>query len=486
MKKIARTALLALMCAALLCGQTACITFNKGGSEQSETAADTAVGSSYTPPTKDKTPSGGELARERLKALPDKDMSGSKIIITTTDGTTVCPSGDGTAVSAARNDVKKAVEEKYQTEILVHTADSKTLLKDVRAAINSDTYYSDLIAIPQSEVGTFMTEGLLANLRSLPFTNLDAEYYNKRITSAAVAGDGIYAAGISASVNPEYLTCVFYNLDLAEELGIENLYDVVKLGDWTWDKLTEYSELAADKGESFYGHGSMLEKNLFTDVAAHSMGFDYVTNELHSLPNVDYLSSDRADDYSSATDLLASHMYGGRAFTDKDALGSFASGNMLFLTGRLYVMSWILDADVNWGVLPMPKFDAEDAEYLSLMAPEAPVFCVISNTPGYETSGLILEALAAASYGYTEEGYVQSCIDRYIRHEGSIDMLELIAASASTDFAHMYASGFRYTKEATYDAFYKAVTTKTTLKYLYSTYRSKANYYYGVMKIYGD
>jgi len=499
MKTKTAKATLALLCAAALLLQSSCslITFGDGKATEdtpistADKPKDTANDNAETAPdiTDDKDIekqlTGAELARERLRALPDRDLGGASVIVATTDPSTVCPDATGSPVVSVRADVKAAVEEKYNCKIITRVADSETLFGEIRDAYKSDLYYADLIAIPQSDVGKYVSEGLLANLRSLPFANLDAEYYNSSISKAATAGDAVYAVGGSASLNPEYLTGVYFNKDLMAECGVDDIYELVYSGEWTWDKLYELSEAAAALGDDKYGHGTSMSRETFTDIAAHSMGIDYVSNELHTAPTVDYMISELADTYSTSVDKLADHMYGERTFKDTDAIPMFTDGNLLFYTDRLYFMQWIFDIDFNWGLLPLPKLDSDQERYLSLSSEDSPVFCVIKNTPDYALSALILEALNCAAYGYTEGAYLERCMNSYLRSNDSARCLKIIYSTQSVDFAHLFASGYKYLANATYTAFHKAVTTNSTLNAQFRSYRGYANYWIGFLKPYG-
>jgi len=521
MKFSRKKVILSLLCAVTLTAESSCgiITFNTDETTAPETTVyipeettrpmldlqpwpedtssvntdiqqpDTEVPEDTTQPVK---ATEGELARIRLDSLPDKDMNETPMVIATTDKKTICPPFSDSTVQNARADVAAAVEEKFNTTIVTNVSDIDTIFESARTDGNSGIHYADVLAIPNSEIGRFVAEGLLADLRTVPFLHLNAEYYNGTISDASTAGDAIYAVSGSACLNPEYLSCVFVNRDLAEKCGLENVYDLVNSGDWTWDVLFEYSAIAASM-ENTYGHGTSLDKYRFTDLASHSMGIKYVSNDIHTVPTVDYMISNRADMFGDIVEKLIGHINSERVFVTSDAdsgfnaTTSFYQGEMLFYTDRLYCMQWMLDSGVNWGIVPIPKYSAEDTGYMSLLPSEAPVFCVLNNTPSYETSGLLIEALNVAAYGYTESAYVERCMHEYLRDNASIAMLEAICKTSSTDFAHMYSSGFSYLADSTYGALKKAVNDNAGLYYEFRRNYIKANYRISIkIKAYGE
>ena len=422
-------------------------------------------------------PTAGDKARMRLSELHSADLSGSSIIIVTVDDTTVCPiSTDGDPVIASAVDSRYAVEEKYSTHIISRKYTSAELFEAAKESYNSDMYLADLLAVEMGEVGAYHAEGLLANLYSLPHTDFTAGYFNSSSVSAGTFRDGLYAVVGAACFNPDYLDCVYFNKALAEAAGAGDLYTLVTDGGWTWDDFAYLAKNAAASGVA--AHGSPTELSEYIDTAASSMGISYVTNTKGSSPTVDYLDNSIADRAKGAVDKLASLMYSDEMLTKSkpDAVrGDFNMGNLLFSVDKLYYSEWIPDSPCEWGILPMPKYDASDEGYTTPIPGESPVFCALINTPGYETSGLILQALNATAYEYTLEAYKDECIDYRLRDSGSVRMLDIICDSATADFAHMYASGYSKLDDATYGAVFKAVTTRTTLDSAYRQQRGNAN-----------
>lgn len=417
--------------------------------------------------------------RESLAHIKDADLSASSVIIATVDGTTVCPmTSDGDPVIASRAGAKHAVEEKFGTTVITKVTDRETMLADARESYNSDMYYADLLAPHAEDVGAFFAEGLLANLNSLPHVDLDAEYYDSRISSAAVAGDGIFAVSGAANFNPEYLYCVFYNRTLVDTLGMGDLTQLVMDGLWTLDKYGELAKLAsASLGIS--GHGSAYKPSVYADMLAAAQGVEYVSNEKGRMPSIDYLEDGKAERTKAVVDRIRGLLYSDNTFTrsEGDACRlQFIDRTLMFSVDSLYFSRWISDNSVEWGLLPLPKYDTAEEQYRTLMSSEAPVFCALVNTPGYETSGLILESLNAASHRYTLEAYRNYAVDYVLRDGGSISMLDVIFDSAVYDFAHMYASGIPSLDSATYGALNRAVTTGRSIDSYYRNYRSTVNW----------
>jgi hypothetical protein len=196
-----KRALLSLLLTAALCQLPSCgfIVFNDPDAETApvttapaETdAPETTAAETTAAPETEAPVSGGELARQRLDALPDRNFDGAPIIVATVDNVTICPMEADDAAGAVRADSRRAVEEKFNTTIIANSTDTAAILADVKTAINSGMYYADLMAIPLSSVGSFWASGALGNLYTLPYASYDADYYHADIIEAAHAGEAL-------------------------------------------------------------------------------------------------------------------------------------------------------------------------------------------------------------------------------------------------------------------------------------------------------
>lgn len=424
-----------------------------------------------------------DKARNRLSPLFNRDMKGETFFIATPDDVTVCPFGESDdKIILARADSRDAAEEKYNLSIITVNQTSAEIFEAAKSAVNSGMYYADLLAIPNSELGKFYAAGLLANMNSLPHTDYSADYYYGSAAAAATIGYDIYGVFGAASFNPDYLSAVYFNKDIAERCLTENLYDLVREGKWTFDKYAELNLAAEAADGNIFGHTSSLGRDAYLERAISAFGIEYVNNNPGEAPVLSFMEGDEAENpmitrATSAVDTLSRLFYSDKTFADlsvENAQSYFIDGAALFNVNTLDFAAWISDSPVNWGLLPMPKY-SEESEYISPLGGDAPIFCVLKNTPSYEASGLVLEALNAAAYDYTLEAYIEDRIHYRLRDGDSIEMLRLICGNPTVDFTTMFASGFKHLDNATYKAVFGGVTTRSTLKNLYRQYRYYAS-----------
>ncbi len=423
-----------------------------------------------------------DKAIERLNAFTDRTLRTSGVIIAAADGETVCPIASEDPIIAARADCAQLVGDKFGASLFANVRERETLQKEIIEAYQSGTYYADLLAVPQSMVGSLAAAGALGNMLSLPFADYSADYYDGITAEASTSGHTVYAVSGDASFNPEYLSGVYFNRDLAESLGIGNLYEDVYNGTWTVDRMREAARIAAfdlnGNASGRYGHASELSQNELVALLAASQDIRFTANERGARPDIVYMDGNLAERSKAAVDKIYALLYSDKTLAsvkDKTAHQLFTGGELLFCTERLYLMTWMPNSAVNWGLLPLPKYDASQENYRTLYSGDAPVFCYIGNTPNYETTGLVLEALNLVSHEYVREVYLNERIHYVLRDNDSILMLETILDSADRDFVHMFGPAMKSVNAATASAVYNAVTTRSTLQTLYKNNQSAAD-----------
>ena len=123
-----------------------------------------------------------DKARERVGKLSNYDFGGQNFIIATTSGMTFATDGDEyyDRVLLLRDSI---VEEKYGIDIITISAAYSEIEQELRNAELSGDYYADLISVPEYRIGRLAVNGLIMNLRSLPFYGTVSSY--SRNSSAA-------------------------------------------------------------------------------------------------------------------------------------------------------------------------------------------------------------------------------------------------------------------------------------------------------------
>ncbi len=424
----------------------------------------------------EKGPDAEQSARDALSALRKADFDGMNFLIAAVD--TSAAFGTDAADEILRNDTlytirsrrTEWVEEKYNAHILVFPYDADELFREVSQAYLSETQYvADFYVIPPEQLGKYQQNDLLFNLRSLPFTDYTQPYFNQDAMQQMSAGYGIWGAAGDLTEAPENLWGVYFNKKLIEKMEAVTPYLHVKDGTWTWDVLFAYAKQAEETLDGIVGYAADL-----LDIK-RGEALLYASADLHiaetALDQTPVIRNSRIPDkMQKIADIVYQNLFKKTASdsdgTSADAETCFVSGKQLFYIGDLsHVPAWA-DISTDWGLVPLPKIFSEQKQYTGGTG-DAAILCVPSVTGAPEKTGMILQAMFAASYDAYADAFLNDALAYYVRDEETVEMLDLIMDHVSYDFTAMFASGYEALYAATFGALHLTVTTANSYKTLY-------------------
>ncbi len=446
MKYSARTALCAfLLSAALFCSSCGIVIIESPENipESTDTAAVTESAERLPEKTAEKVTKIDNAdaykaaAEAYLAALPKEDYNGTSFFITSPRTDPINHPDDSDSYAAAKQKRNQAVEAGWNVHLATTLADEANFPALVRDSMLAEEYYSDLLMIPQYQLGTFFADATLMNLRSLPFLDLTQPYFDRDSVDAATVGNAVYGAAGAASFEETTLTAVFFNRDLCEKYGFDLPYDKVYDGTWTWDAFFAYSQAVSDingkHNTSYSAYATQYAAEMLPSVQFFSAGGRFV-KQGDTAPVIAYSDAD-----SAAASCIQSLFRDPNMHKDTNTgLSRFHEGNSLFLLDRLYLMSWMINGTNNWGILPMPKATPEQADYISLTDECALFFATPKNNVHAARTAHILSALNAASYGVISDAYVTHAVRYVLRDNDSANMLDTLIRTRTYDFAFSF------------------------------------------------
>ena len=390
-----------------------------------------------------------DKARERVGKLSNYDFRGQNFIIATTSGMTFATDGDEyyDRVLLLRDSI---VEEKYGIDIITISAAYSEIEQELRNAELSGDYYADLISVPEYRIGRLAVNGLIMNLRSLPFYGTVSSY--SRNSSAAYAGNAIYADIGAASSDFSSIYAVFFNRSAAESLGYD-LDKMVEDNEWTWDTFDRLARMASER-LGIVGQGSYSMGDEYTDVVFRSANIALVDNTLGRVPEIAFDS----DALEATVELACSLIYGNPSAykntvsSGDDLYSLFGAGKLLFAIAPLREMERISAYNVDWGVLPIPKVDESQKHYYAYTEASANVLAVPLMNNKYEMTGILIGALNTASYELLAEEYKVNCLYSYFSSIKAMRSMDAVLDSMTFDFTYLYSAGTELLAEATYGA----------------------------------
>lgn len=284
--------------------------------------------------------------------------------------------------------------------------------------------YADLICTTQWQYGHFLGANLMMDLNELD-VNWDNPWWNQNIRKMATF-DGVTKVGGGSFIFDTAQTwLLYYNEAIWDECGFEDPYKLVDEGRWTQDKFAEYCRTAAmdrDNTGVLDSHddrwGLIAAEGDFCRAWFMALGGKYYTTD----PDTGHviLACDNDRTYSVIEKMynmvkkdksISNLAYEGEA----EKVTSFVNGNTLFY-GYMPGIGGLQDMEDDWGVIPLPKFDEAQEEYLSGVDHNSCVFGVTSTNQDTREVSIILEALGEHAM-ILEDIFWPDYKETYWRHE---------------------------------------------------------------------
>ena len=321
-----------------------------------------------------------------------------------------------------------------------------TVQRSVRAG--SDDYHMALTHCIDGVV-PLATGGYVWDWNRMPIVNFEKPWWNQRMNETmSIEGALLTAVSDFIIFDPNV---IYFNKRMAVDYDLGDIYQLVHDGIWTWEKLTQLARVVS---RDLDGNGIFDENDQFGFVTHVGWMMD------SALQAANIFITRIGDDGVPVANL--NHERFGRLVTtlhellwvgDQTFIGSWDANNLddvfesqvpmssdrvLFHVDPLSAGKRYRAFEVEFGILPFPKLDVYQEEYLSLSWNG---FMMIPNTADGEFVGAVSEALAAESHRLTVPAYQDVLLTSKIaRDEESAYMLDIIFAGAVYDFGMNFGS----------------------------------------------
>ena len=300
-------------------------------------------------------------------------------------------------------------------------------------------------------IGTIALEGGLYNLAELSEINFSGPWWTRNVNEQLKIGSSnaqyfamndIVVHGMQAAM----MMC--FNESMLQDLNLDFPYDLVRTGKWTLDEYEKYVRAGTNinndenwrwnsGGSSIYGHVSyhMAATALLIGTDVQIIGFDS--------DNLPYLAVENEHFYNAVqrlSEILS--VEGHYLYSDNIEPGRadvFMDERALFVDGHLGTAASLREMETPFGILPMPKYDENQADYRTNMH-SGTAFTVVPVTnadPG--RAAVILDAMAYLSYKDVRPAYFEVALpNKHLRNEASVDMLQIIMDTRSVHVGYVY------------------------------------------------
>lgn len=310
-----------------------------------------------------------------------------------------------------------------------------------------DNMLCQIVQIPK-----YATTGYFRDwYEDMPHVNLDKPWYIGNAAEAlSVKGHAYAMIGEYDLDVLRFTYCMYYNQDISDEYNLENIYDVVNDGRWTYDKLYEYANTVY---VDLDGNGTKDENDRlaisgdpYSAVVTYQYSFD---NPLFSINDegVPEFTMDREKLASIVEKLNALYHDSLGGYTEGWGTGweAWEAGNLLVYTGLFGNADSYRDLEFDYGIIPYPKYDEAQSNYYTMSDGAHGCMLIPITVQNIEWSSILTEALNAETYKQVVPAYFDTSLKvKLTRDAESSAMLDLLMESRVFDFGYMYNTGIAF------------------------------------------
>ena len=431
-----------------------------GPDDSGETKTPDAPGESETSDPQENPPYSGY-------EFPEADLGGYtfRIFNATTFGDDRWSSIELTAEQETGDPVNDAVyrrntliEEKFNFTITEQIEDRDIVgAKVTRAALaGSDDW--DAVFVGPVVCASMAARGLFLDLNAISNLSLGSPWWDQNARQSFSLDGALMFTATDAHINNcGYMWMTFYNKAIIQDMGMPDLYQVVRDGKWTLDAMHDYAKAAArdlDGDGKFTGADCFGVTSFPQCILAFTVGMDFrpITLDNSGYPVINRPSERFVSGAEKVRDFLnretglflGAEKIAGTAGMDQMTISAqvFAARKALFFVDVLASFWGLRNMDDDYGMIPIPKYDEAQKNYYSWMGIAAPTVMIPKPCVDPERSGLVLDALSAVSSIVLMDGFYKVTVLRKAsRDEESTEMLELIRANRVFDIAAVYNWG---------------------------------------------
>lgn len=356
---------------------------------------------------------------------------------------------NGEVINDAAYNRNLAVESKLNITIEQVFSDDKAINEWVRNTVQAADASCDLVFNAAYQLPTLAPENLLYDMYNLPYVDFSKPWWSENAMDAlSINHHSFFAVGDASISNIGIAMCIFYNVTLAEEYALDDIYSVVLDGKWTYDYLsTTIQDIVIDTNgdgvmdeKDTYGFGNNIGSTLQPFI--FSLGGSLTTKDENDIPRWS-MNNEGFVDIVNKVYALHLENEGTYAVTDFQVPRTmFANRQLVFNTGAVYhVATLYRDMEDIIGILPFPKADETMEGYHTCHDPSVSLIAIPNVILDMERTGIIVEALAIESYKTLTPAFYETALKvKYSISLDSVQVLDMIKDGVTYDIGILYGA----------------------------------------------
>ena len=314
----------------------------------------------------------------------------------------------------------------------------------VRQSVNAASDDLELAICAAVDAFRLAQGNMIIPLDRVPFVNLEKGYWDQNMIRDLSIGDRVHFLTGDFSLNAYAATVVFFfNKDLKMTLGLPDFYDLVRRGEWTLDRFEEFIAVATmdlnnDGIINFNDRIGFVSWHGYRVNFLSGAGQNFITRDENNFPVMGFDNETFIDAFRRVFDIMTtSNVFYGPG---QQANLVFQESRILFWADLLHWANSLRGMEADFGVLPFPKLNAQQENYVSTTG-NIHVFVIPRTNTNLQMTGAVLEALNSDSARNVVEVYFENLVKgkNLNRDEESWEMLdEFIFNNRKYDITRFY------------------------------------------------
>ncbi|GHU36900.1 hypothetical protein FACS1894105_08050 [Clostridia bacterium] len=347
---------------------------------------------------------------------------------------------------------QKYVEDRLGIKFVIEMDEDYSNSKWLKTIASGSHDYDLGMTHYSKNIDSFVVNNYITPFENLEYVDFDKPWWNNQAMDA-IAINGKHFYGVNDFLIPEPLA-TFFNKQMITDYELENPYQIVRDGRWTYDKMLEMGKVvAADlnndgKHTKEDQYGLVTQLNWYFNSLPESFGIklaeiDPVTNRIMLTDKVGELQAalEIVSNLVNNKDVTFTFPYGAVSGDIYASTMPLSTGRVLFHFDPLSRAMTYREIEIDYGILPWPKGSDTQENYYSFN--HTGFIAVPITTTNFAKTGAVLELLAAESYRYVVPTYYKLMLGQKLaRDEESEEMLDIIYSSIVTDIGRNFTNGF--------------------------------------------
>ncbi|MCL1793319.1 MAG: hypothetical protein FWG34_05585 [Oscillospiraceae bacterium] len=338
----------------------------------------------------------------------------------------------------------RLVQDRFNIEFEQTYADSCwNMQNNLKKIVVSGTESCDAVLLLDRYAMNLAMEGkYFYTMKELPYVNLEKHYWDQQLQKDLTVGNVLYFTYGANMLSSYDLICfLVFNKQLVIDLGLENIYELVRNGKWTIDKMYE---MAAQATLDLDGDGKMTKDDRYGVLCSPNyyypgfwaaeriplIGKDADDMPFFNVPGNEKLFTlfDKLYDYANS---------GSEYIPDWSMISClplFTRGQGLISNATMYAVQSLRDMEIDYGIIPYPSlYEKNPGEpYSTRLCLGIPLVVPVTADP--ERASVILEALASEYQKRVIPAYYDVAVQtKSTRDEESIEVLDMLLANRFID-----------------------------------------------------